>query len=297
MAMKFRAHETFFIRKGWLSKGMKAVKKDAAVFISKEKNPMDVLGIGSNMVKSMRYWMQAVGITEEPNKGKRNQSFTTLGEKIYEHDRYIEEIGTLYLLQYRLASQKSLATAWYYFFNVFNMMEFTKEDFVAALNGYAIDGGEPAAIRSLTDDFNCIVGTYVPRYKTNPGKVSAENNIDCPLGELGLVDIVDKTKKVYHKVTPSAASIEPWVALAVIMEQAGDATEVRLNDLLTGTNNIGRVFNLDVITMIDVLHEVEKTGAIKIIRTAGLDIIRIDQRYTFDECVDKYYDTIESGRR
>lgn len=297
MAMKFRAHETFFIRKGWLSKGMKAVKKDAAVFISKEKNPMDVLGIGSNMVKSMRYWMQAVGITEEPNKGKRNQSFTTLGEKIYEHDRYIEEIGTLYLLQYRLASQKSLATAWYYFFNVFNMMEFTKEDFVAALNGYAIDGGEPAAIRSLTDDFNCIVGTYVPRYKTNPGKVSAENNIDCPLGELGLVDIVDKTKKVYRKVTPSATSIEPWVALAVIMEQAGDATEVRLNDLLTGTNNIGRVFNLDVITMIDVLHEVEKTGAIKIIRTAGLDIIRIDQRYTFDECVDKYYDTIESGRR
>lgn len=297
MAMKFRGHETFFIRKGWISKGMKAIKNDPAAFISKEKNPMDTLGIGSNMVKSMRYWLQAVGITQEPNSGKRNQSFTTLGEKIFTHDRYIEEIGTLYLLQYRLATQVSLATAWYYFFNVFNMVEFTKEDFVSSLNGYAIDGGETAAIRSLTDDFNCIVGTYVPRYKTNPGKVSAENNIDCPLGELGLVDIVDKTKKIYRKVTPSADSIEPWVVLAVIMEQSGDATEVRLNDLLTSPNNIGRVFNLDVITMIDVLHEVEKTGAIKIIRTAGLDIIRIDQRYTFDECVDKYYDMIESSRR
>lgn len=297
MAMKFRAHETFFIRKGWLSKGMKAVKNDPHAFISKEKNPMDTLGIGSNMVKSMRYWMQAVGITEEPNCGKRSQSFTALGEKIYMHDRYIEEIGTLYLLQYRLASQKSLATAWYYFFNVFNMTEFTKEDFVTALNGYAIDGGEDTAIRSLTDDFSCIVGTYVPRYKTNPGKVSAENNIDCPLGELGLVDIVDKTKKIYRKVTPSANSIDPWIALAVIMEQAGDATEVGLNELLTGANNIGKVFNLDVITMIDVLHEVEKTGAIKIIRTAGLDIIRIDQKYTFDECVDKYYEIIESSRR
>ena len=116
----------------------------------------------------------------------------------------IEEIGTLYLLQYRLASQDELATAWYYFFNVFNITEFTKEDFVGALNGYAIDGGEEAALRSLTDDFNCIIGTYVPRYKTNPGKVSAENNIDCPLGELGLVDIVDKAKKIYRKVTPSA---------------------------------------------------------------------------------------------
>ncbi len=297
MAMKFRAHETFFIRKGWLSKGMKAVKNDVATFISKEKNPMDTLGIGSNMVKSMRYWMQAVGITEEPNKGKRTQSFTSLGEKIYEHDRYIEEVGTLYLLQYRLASQESLATAWYYFFNVFNMVGFTKEDFVAALNGYAIDGGESAAIRSLTDDFNCIIGTYVPRCKTNLGKVSAENNIDCPLGELGLVDIVDKAKKIYRKVTPSAESIDPWVALAVIMGQAGDATEVGLNELLTGAKNIGKVFNLDVITMIDVLHEAEKTGAIKIIRTAGLDIIRIEHRYTFEECVDKFYESIESNRR
>lgn len=297
MAMKFRAHETFFIRKGWLSKGMKAVKNDVATFISKEKNPMDTLGIGSNMVKSMRYWMQAVGITEEPNKGKRTQSFTSLGEKIYEHDRYIEEVGTLYLLQYRLASQGSLATAWYYFFNVFNMVGFTKEDFVAALNGYAIDGGESAAIRSLTDDFNCIIGTYVPRYKTNLGKVSAENNIDCPLGELGLVDIVDKAKKIYRKVTPSAESIDPWVALSVIMDQAGNATEVGLNELLTGAKNIGKVFNLDVITMIDVLHEAEKTGAIKIIRTAGLDIIRIEHRYTFEECVDKFYESIESNRR
>lgn len=67
--------------------------------------------------------------------------------------------------------------------------------------------------------------------------------------------------------------------------------------MLTGAKHIGKVFNLDVITMIDVLHEVEKTGAIKIIRTAGLDIIRIEHRYTFDECVDKYYESIESNRR
>ena len=31
--MKFRGHETFFIRKGWLTKGMKYVKQNAAVFL------------------------------------------------------------------------------------------------------------------------------------------------------------------------------------------------------------------------------------------------------------------------
>lgn len=297
MTMKFRAHETFFIRKGWLSKGMKAVKNDPAAFISKEKNPMDTLGIGANMVKSLRYWLQAVGITKEPNTGKRTQSFTPLGERIYKHDRYIEELGTLYLLHYFLASQDEMAASWFYFFNVFNMTEFTRDDFVAGINGYVIEAnGEGAAMRSLTDDFNCLIGTYVPRYKANPGKVSPENNIDCPFGELGLIDIVDKSKKIYRKVSPAAESIDPWVILAVLMDQAAGDTEVSLNELLTSPKNIGRVFNLDTITMIDTLREAEKTGAIRIIRTAGLDIVRIEKHFSFDECVDNYYESIENNR-
>ena len=104
--MKFRAHDTFFIRKGWLSKGMRNVNNDPEVFISHEKNPTDVLSIGSNMVKALRYWMQAVGLTEEPTTGKRPQHFTELGNLIFKYDPYIEELGTLYLLQYKLASNE-----------------------------------------------------------------------------------------------------------------------------------------------------------------------------------------------
>ena len=33
MAMKFRAHDTFFIRKGWLSKGMIHVRNKPLVFV------------------------------------------------------------------------------------------------------------------------------------------------------------------------------------------------------------------------------------------------------------------------
>ena len=88
MAMKFRAHDTFFIRKGWLSKGMKYVHNRADVFVSRDENPTDVLGIGTNMVKALRYWLQAVGVTQEPATGRRVQTFTELGNQIYEHDRY-----------------------------------------------------------------------------------------------------------------------------------------------------------------------------------------------------------------
>ena len=296
MTMKFRAHDTFFIRKGWLSKGMKYVHNKPDVFVAKDENPMDVLGIGANMVKALRYWLQAVGLTEEPNSGKRVQTFTPLGQSVFTNDRYIEELGTLYLLHYRLSSNKSDATAWYYFFNEFTMSEFSRDDFVDFLQRRIRmeDSDATVAIRSLNDDFSCIINTYLPRYKTSPNRVAPESNIDCPLGELGLIDILSKEKKTYRKAIPVASTISPWVALAIIVDQAGESKEISLNELLTAPCNIGKTLNLDAISMLDVLYQIERIGKIKINRTAGLDVIHILEGLTFQDCVDAYYQSINT---
>lgn len=294
MAMKFRAHDTFFIRKGWLSKGMRCVHQKPDVFVDRNENPMDVLGIGANMVKALRYWLQATGITTEPNHGKRLQSFTDLGERIFNNDRYIEDLGTLYLLQYQLASNEKDATAWYFFFNEFTMTEFTKEDFVEALQKYIKikEEGGNYAVRSLNDDFTCIINTYLPRYKSNSTNVSPESNIDCPFGELGLINVLNKRKKTYRKDTPTANSIDPLIALAVIIDNANGKKEISLNSILSSPCNLGKVFNLDSITMLDVLYQIENRGMIKINRTAGLDVINILTDVSFLDCVDLYYKTI-----
>ena len=296
MTMKFRAHDTFFIRKGWLSKGMKYVHSKPDVFVAKDENPMDVLGIGANMVKALRYWLQAVGLTEEPNSGKRLQTFTPLGQSVFTNDRYIEELGTLYLLHYRLSSNKSDATAWYYFFNEFTMSEFSRDDFVDFLQRRIRmeDSDATVAIRSLNDDFSCIINTYLPRYKTSPNRVAPESNIDCPFGELGLIDILSKEKKTYRKAIPVASTISPWVALAIIVDQAGESKEISLNELLTAPCNIGKTLNLDAISMLDVLYQIERIGKIKINRTAGLDVIHILEELTFQDCVDAYYQSINA---
>ncbi len=297
MAIKFRAHDTFFIRKGWLSKGMDRVVAKPDLFVDKNENPTDILGIGTNMVKSLRYWLQVVGLTEEPTGGRRVQTLTDFGREVYNNDRYIEELGTLYLLQYQLAKQKCEATAWYFFFNEFNISEFTKEEFVQEIQNYIMmsEDDSTVAIRSLNDDFTCIVNTYLPRYKTNPDKVSPENNIDCPFGELGLIDIANKKNKTFKKAIPVAKSFNPWVVLSVIEDQANGREEIGLNELLTNPCNIGKVFNLDAITMLDILHLIENIGMIKIIRTAGLDVIHLNQQLTFIECVERYYESITEG--
>lgn len=303
--MKLRGHETFFIRKGWLTKGMKYVSQYSDVFTTKdpERKPMDILGIGSNMVVSLRYWLQTVGLTEESKgeNGKRIQKLTTFGEQVFQNDKYIEEIGTLYLIHYKLASNKENATSWFYFFNRLNLSEFTEEDFSIGLSKFLVDNNydKDISIRSVEDDFSCIISTYISKSKSYGMDINAEDNIDCPLGELNLVDIVSKKKNAdkYKKSVPSAKSFSPYIILAAINgkrekdKELGKSSglEIQLNTLMTDDNSLGKIFNLDAVALLDVLHSVEKIGEIRIIRTAGLDVIQLTNDYTFDDCVEKYY--------
>ena len=292
--MRFRAHETFFIRKGWLSKGIKNVVADPAVFMGNSGNPMDVLGIGSNMVKSLRYWLQTVGLTTEPAYGKKEQSLTDFGKLVKKYDPYIEELGTLWLLHYHLAKNLNDATSWYFFFNEFKLMEFDKDDFVRQLTAFLRMQNEEVSERSLEDDYNCIINTYLSRMKSNPEKVQPESNIDCPLGELGLIDISNKKNKIYRKVSPKKETIHPLVVFAVIIDQACGAKEIKISSLQNDKLNIGKVFNMDVISLTSILYELELLGFIKVVRTAGLDIIKINGDFSFISSVEEYYKMLNS---
>ena len=290
--MKFRAHETFFIMKGWLYKGLRNVIADESVFMGTNGNPMDILGIGSSKVKSLRYWLQAVGLTSEPPSGKRFQTPTLLGNVVFDNDPYIEEIGTLWILHYMLAKNEDLATSWYFLFNEFNRSEFSQDEFVKQLNTFIVLRQSSVAERSLDDDFKCIINTYLPRMKSNPSKVHPENNIDCPFGELSLIDFSDKKSKIYKKTTPKIDTINPLVILAVIIDQSKSERTIRISSIQNDKCNAGKIFNLDTITLINLLTKLEIMGYIKVVRTAGLDVITIEEDIDFIGCVTAYYNAI-----
>lgn len=292
--MKFRGHETFFIRKGWLYKGMSNVVKEPGVFQGAAGNPMDVLGIGANMVKSLRYWLTTTKLTSEPKAGKKNQNLTELGKIVFENDAYMEEIGSIWLVHYMLATNAEEATSWYVFYNEFNKNEFSLEDFHSAVVKYVRmqDSVAIPSDRVIEDDFNCIVNTYVPRAKLNPTKVHPESNIDCPLGELALVDVIDKRNGIYKKTVPKLDMIPQLILLSAIINSANGEKEIRISALQNDKFQIGKIFNLDSITLINALYRLEASELIKVIRTAGLDIIRIETDMSFLDCVKAYYDEL-----
>ena len=296
--MKFRAHETFHIRKGWLNKGLTNVSRDPGVFLGEVGNPMDVMGIGSNMVKSLRYWLQAAGLTSEPNSGRRNQTLTRLGRIIYNNDPFFEEIGSLWLVHYMISSNENDATAWYVFFNEFDQTEFTEEDFYSCIRKYVkmIDSEKMPTERAVNEDFRCIMGTYVNRSKSNADRFDPEDNMECPLSELGLIDTVSGSSKnkVYRKVNPKTESIPVLIALAIILKNSEEKKEIKFSSILSDKKGLGKTFCLDTITMMNILYELDSLGYVKVIRTAGLDVVRILTDMDFYDCVEKYYNDLNA---
>lgn len=292
--MKFRGHETFYIRKGWLTKGLKRIYEHPNIFSDKNKNQMDEFGLGSNMVKSLRYWMQATGLTSETFDNKiKVQVPTFFGEKVYNNDRYFEEIGTLYLVHYELVKNEENATSWFHFFNKFNLTQFDKDDFVDSIRAYIAERDEKVADRSLDDDFACIINTYVSKGISKPNKIDPEDILDCPLGELELISIVDTKKRTYKKNVIRVGRIPEYVFYAIIIDQMNDTDEIKIASLLKSNNNVGKVFNLDSTTLMQYLDMLKNKGLIDVIRTAGLDVIKIKEKLTYNECIEKYYETLQ----
>ena len=297
--MKFRAHETFAIRKGWLHKGLYNVEQSPDVFVSKENNPMDILGIGANMVKSLRYWLQATGLTEEPNFGKRVQTFTPIGEIIYQNDPYFEETGSLWLVHYGLATNINDATAWYLFFNEFQMQEFSEDDYYKFLRKYITmqENETMPSARAVSEDFKCIINTYCDNKQYKKTEVDPENNMECPLTELCLISYVTSVQgvRIFRKSAPKTDVLPEMIVMYAILKQIGADKEIKISQLQNATNSVGKIFLLDTLSLLQILYKLEARGCIKVVRTAGLDVIQILADFTPEECVKQYYEELNEN--
>ena len=119
----FSGHETFSCKQFWLKKGYDFVNNNMT--FNNDDAVVD-LGVGKNMVSSIRYWCRAFGIIDE-----KDDTPTQLGNYIFSdngYDPYLEDIGTLWLLHYNLI-KKNKASLYALLFNEFRKerIDFTKE--------------------------------------------------------------------------------------------------------------------------------------------------------------------------
>ena len=289
--IKLKGNETFNFREGWLRKGMRCVQEDPTLF--SQADVMERLGVGSKMVKSIRFWLQATGLCTEKyiNSGRGRAQFLSedFGVIVDQYDRYFEDFFTLTLLHYKIVSNQALCIAWYLFFNAFKASEFTREEAISTCSqelNKIIAEGVSVSDASFADDCSSVIKMYLRAQNSD----SIEENLSCPLSELGLIKRAPE-KGNFCKAPPSSEKLDMLAVFYVIISNLpDDKKSVSINELLFGNNNIGKVFNLNRIQINEYLDQLRAADYLQVNRTAGLDMVYIKNRLSPQDVMITYYE-------
>lgn len=182
-ALRFSGHETFAFRYAWLPKAYKAIRREADAF-SDENLAIADLGLGKNMVRSLRFWADAVGLAVPTKTGLLLTDFAheVFGEG--GHDPFLEDVSTLWLLHWRLSSRADGGLfAWRHLLSHWPHPELTRSDALAVFVRESARLGHAHSSVTLSQHLDVFLHTYAPS-RTAAG---IEDSLDGPLVELALI--------------------------------------------------------------------------------------------------------------
>ena len=260
----FARHETFHPRFGWLKKGFDWAQRDSGIFLQDDA-PVR-LGVGKNMVRSIRYWCSAFKVLE-------NDTPSDFGKKLLESggwDEFLEDPASLWLLHWNLLKPTCEAAAWYFTFHVFRQVEFSADDLLEALCKYRDSLGSRIVDASLQKDISCILRMYVEQ----GSKIGAsEDSIDCPFTELGIIQAVGNSKYYAFQIG-SKANLPAEVVVAACLEFAaskGNQKTISISSLTFDLGSPGLAFKLNENAICGAIEHVERwSDDIKLSDSAGL---------------------------
>ncbi|RZB33616.1 MAG: hypothetical protein SRB2_03727 [Desulfobacteraceae bacterium Eth-SRB2] len=271
----FARHETFHPRFGWLKKGFDKAADDDRVF-SKNSAPV-VLGVGKNMVKSIKYWCIAFKIVDEiKNNGKYVHRPSRFAEKLFTEDGwdpFLENPASLWLLHWNLFKSPCHTPAWHFTFNELNRIDFTAEDLLFSLKEYKNQRFPNNKVHdsSLNKDVNCFLRMYVER---DSPKALKEDSLDCPFTEIGMISAYSGSKRFAFNFG-NKPTLPPEMVVSTCLEYASsfqdDARTISISRLLYDPGSPGQIFKLTESSLSEAIeHVAKKIKEIFLTDTAGM---------------------------
>jgi len=276
---KFSGHQTFAFRYGWLEKGVRGMLDKHDLFL-RDDAPVH-LGVGKNMVASIRHWCNVTQLIEEDPEYKKADGIalrvSTIGQRLLAEDGwdpYLEDDASLWLVHWLLVSNPVIGTTWQIAFSLFQRPDFTKRELIDHVAAFAEKHAVTVNESSLSRDVDCFIRTYTSGRTTSKQAV-AEESFDCPLQELGLLQSSPDSELYRFSVgaKPSLPSHVFGYALSGYFDavRAGRNT-LSVQECLYGPGSPGQAFKLDENTLIGHVEELEKItrGKVALDETAGL---------------------------
>lgn len=189
MNYKFSGHETFPCRYAWLPKAYLSLTDDQRIFTDEEE-AMVSMGVGKNMVRAIRFWVQATGVAAAAREG--GYIITDFGRALLDRegfDPFLEDRRTLWLIHWQLSTHvEEPLFAWDFLLNRWAHPEISRTEALRAFDQEAKRLGRKLSSVTLEQHFDTFLHTYVPT-RSRKGEIQ-EDNLDCPLVELELIQKV-----------------------------------------------------------------------------------------------------------
>lgn len=235
----FSGHDSFPCRQLWLKKGFD--------FVQKRKNFNDEdavvqLGVGKNMVSSIRFWLKAFNIIDNKD------NLTEFGKRIFDdengYDPFLEDEASLWLLHYQLV-KNGFASIYTLIFNELRKEKifFNKDTFVNYVK--RIGEGSPG----LSFNENTVAKDFIVfanLYKNDHESKDIEDSFSGILSELELMKSSGKGKdeKFYIENT-ERDNLPESVLLYAILDNPNFGNSISLNALEFDWNSPGSIFALN----------------------------------------------------
>ena len=264
-------HESFPLREGWIAKALDAMPEYGKQTFNKEDG-ISILGIGANMVKSLKYWLLAGGIL----KGVLQITFTSYGEALLKHDPYMSKDLSWYLYHYYLTSSLENAPVFYYVFHLFDKEQIDKKALFSQISSYLNDNQYSFNEKSLEKDLNVFFASY---YREELNLNPEENNVSPLTRLLFFSERNVNGNYVFRKQSfQNGFSI---LLLYLLGKLYGDS--FNLDDAFYLENSPAKSFHLSQQLFNEYLSELNALGLIRVDRTAGLNVAYILKKLDLDD--------------
>lgn len=186
--MRYSGHETFACRYAWLPKAFRALDADPSI-LGDEERAMVALGVGKNMVRSIRFWVEVMGVAAAPLRGRTLEP-TAFGRAIFGadgYDQYLEDVRTVWLLHWNLSTQADDPVfAWRYLLNHWPHADLSRSEVLKAFQRESEKAGLSHSEVTLAQHVDVFLHSYLP----SRGTTALEDSIDGPLVDLAFLQYV-----------------------------------------------------------------------------------------------------------
>lgn len=286
----FSGHDSFQCRQLWLKKGFDFIQEGQSF---NNEDSVVKLGVGKNMVSSIRYWMKAFNIIDSKDQ------LTEFGIRLFDskegYDPFLEDDASLWLLHYQLVNN-DLASTYNIIFNELRKEKlfFNKSTYLNYLKRRReTEQTLPFNENTLDVDFT----VFIRMYQHSQAAKDIEDSFSGLLSDLELLKTVlvdnptGKGKVEQYQIENTERSQMPnAVLLYAILDNPNYGKSISLNAIEYEASSPGSIFAMNRSGLTNKILEITSENEnITFTDHAGIKELQFKKKPNAYSILDTYY--------